>query len=520
MVPLRLQRMGMIARRVAVEVRPSEILWALSEWRPGGSRLRGLGREPRAEGENNQHFFERFSATHGLANADVAVLIRHPDLAASRLDLPPLSDRDARRVAERRAEQLASENPEPAIAAYVVAPGKGPRPAWMVACPEEFSSFALERLRSQGLPVTHVGSMHLALGALTRSMAAPEEGQLRAFLDIGADHAVCVLADAEGWLFSREVPIRLTRVGDGADDESNPVERLASELRRTFHYIHAELRLGTVTELLLSGGRENLDELAESIDGLLDVSVCLVGDEITAGPAANIDPVFGAVVGAALMPRLGGANLLPQEALRTLTTGRARRRLWIATAASVAMLIGGVTHFLWSQWDLTTQWDDLERTWQEGSPQRAAVETSWESKLLADEVGNALEALGPPRSVWSWALSTLEPMLPDDAFIAKLSGDRVNGEWAAALEIEFRGADLASAAEAGSRFAAELDASPLFRVESVARGAAPSGGSLIPYDDSAVSAHFRIESRIAPIRFSQRDEVPKGRDVGEGVDNG
>lgn len=448
--------------------------------------------------------------------------IRNPDLVVSRVDLPPIGDRDARRIAHRRAEQLANESLEPAIFGSAVAAGKRPRPAWLVTCPAQFTSFAFERWRKQGLPVSHVASMHLALGALTKSIAPPKAGQLRAVLDIGSDHAVCVLTDAEGWLFSREVSIRLTRIDAGADEESSPIERLASELRRTFRYIDVELRLGSVSELLLSGSRKNLDELALNISELLDVPVGLVGDEISEGPIAHIDPAFAALVGMAIMPRLDGVNLIPSSARRELSRDRLRRRLSVATAASVILLGLAATWSGWRHSELTTRFESLHEEWVEGAEERVKAESHWEAQEFAEEVTHAIDTLGPSPSAWSWALRTLAPMLPDDAYIAQLSGARVDGEWAAELEIEFRGEDLATAAHAGSTFAEHLDASPLWNVERVARGTPSRTGAPIPLDGATVRVQFRIESRLSPLRFGVRKDAQNASNkrTREVADNG
>jgi len=221
------------------------------------------------------------------------------------------------------------------------------------------------------------------------------------------------------------------------------------------------------------------------------------------------------------MPRLGGANLLPVAARRNLAKHRVQRHLIAASIFSGVVLAIGAAHFIWSQSNLDTSWTALEERWSHEADDRAESEARWEGRRLAEQVISAVETLSPSQSAWSWALQTLGPMLPDDAFIAKMTGVRVDGEWSAELEIEFRGVDLASAAEAGSQFASELDASPLWTVESVAQGAPSRGRSSAVFDDSAVRAQFRIESRVAPIRTARRiEDSGPTLDVTEEVDNG
>lgn len=505
MAPLRIPGPGLIPRRVAIEVRPNELLWAESVWRPGGPRLRAIGREVRGAGEKPEELLRRFSGQSWLSGAELAVALRHPELTVRRLDLPTLSDRDARRVAERRALELAEEALEPVTYGCLLASGKRPRPAWLVACPEQFVTFAERRWRSQGVAFSHFGSTHIALGTLTRAFAAPGEDQLRAFLDIGADHAVCVVADAEGWVFSREIPVKLTR-GNPDADAADPVERLATELRRTFHYVDVELRTGLVVELILSGTRDALDDLAIELAEKLQLPVEPLGTAIGKGPAAGSDPAFATVVGLALTTRAGGANLLPPQARRATESARVRRQLVLATVATTALLVFVVLRFGWQFSSLSELGVSLEDEWRTTTAHRVAAEKQWGQQRRANEAADVAASLRPEKPAWSWALGTLGVLLPEDAFVSAVSGRRVDDVWTASLQLEFQGDDLGSAAEAGARFARRLEESPLWSVLEVARAKAPRQDALMPVEVPKVRVQLRIEAALSPTHTRSADE--------------
>jgi Tfp pilus assembly protein PilN len=496
-----LPQLGLMPRRVAVDAQPDAILWAESVWRPGGRRLRACGCEPRGESEKPAELLQRFAARAWLRHAEVSVAIRHPEIELTRLELPAMSDRDALRIGERRARELCDRIVEPASHGHLLAAGKGPRPVWLLACPEEFAGFAEQRWRSQGLPVSHFGCAHVALGSLARALAPPPAEELRAILDVAPGHAICVLVDGEGWVFSREIPIKISRAaqdGDGADS----IERLGKELRRTFRYASSELRAGDVSQLLVSGTRSDLGELTAALADELELDVRPIGDAIVEGPAAGVDPALALVVGLALEPNLGSANLLPHASRLALARRQLMRRLAAAALLPVLLLTIGGAWGTSQVATLTKRADALSGEWTTSSALRARTEERTREWNRAAAVGEAVEASRPEQPPWSAVLRSLGTLLPDRAFVSMLEARRGENGWATELRIEFQGADLATAARAGSDFGDRLDGSPLWQVYEVTHEKTPPGRSGRDPDPGLVRARFRFDARLAPL---QRD---------------
>ena len=482
-----------LPRHVALDLRGRELYWIESGWTPAGLRIARRGCERVAEGEAMDAFLARVSARLRLARAEVSIAVRHPDLRIERLALPKLGDRDARRVARRRLEEFVGRGFEAVSADFVLTPGKHTRPAWLVACPEEFAEVAESQWRQQGLEVGSFVALPVSLGCVARLLPPPDAEGLRALVDFGAEHATCVVTDADGWVFGRETSAKVTGDLDGPGDAEQPIDRIATELRRTFHYVRTELAAGSVAEVVISGDREDLDSLAEGLAARLDLPVLPIGDAIAEGPVARIEPGFGAALGIALHAQLGGGDLLPAASRRRRASRSARRRLSLAAAVSAVVVGLGAAHVGISVHSLRERVAALEQRWQANRAQRATAEAASAARASAEALDVARASLGTAQPPWAAVVESLGLLLPDRALVEQIRVAREGEVWLATLRVEFRGDDLGSAAGGVTGFRAALSSSPLWRVRAVEK--VPSGPALpeAPY----VRVHFRVEAELA-----------------------
>ena len=483
-------------RFVALDLRPDAVAWAEARWGVKGFQLAGCGEELRAEGEQPPDLMERVRRQLDLDRAHVRVPIRHPELRIERMALPELTDRDARNVAARRSVDLAQSLGEPGVGAYCLSPARLQRSAWLVGLPEEFVRFAEGQWEGLGLRVDAFDTLQLALGAASRWMPPPPEGELRALFDIGPAHATCVLADAHGWIFHRDISLKMiTEAGMGGDERGDASERILTELRRTFQYVETELRLGAVGEVIVSGGREDLYTLIEPLTLELDRETRMLGEVIVEGPAAGAAPglavVLGAVAGCSLSR---GGSLLPAEVRRARRSGRVRQGLQSATLLLATVVLAGCLYIGLHLGHLAEAAGALESAWQELARERAEVARSAAARARADHVARALEGLEGSDPPWPTALDAIGVLLPEDALLLRLSARRDAADaWVASLDVEFRGADLAEAASEVSNFAARLSESPLWAVRTLERTTAPPAGE----PEVGTRMHFRLEAAIA-----------------------
>ncbi len=484
-------------RRVGLDLRGDRLYFAETRLALEGHRLERVGVEAPRDGESVEDMLVRLGASRWLQQADVVMALRHPDLRIERLELPPLSPRDARTVAQRRAADLASSLLEPACTGFSVAPGRESRPAWLAACPEEFSRFGHRRWTGRGITVSRFVSLQFAFGSLSQLLPAPPAGELRAFLDLADGFSTCVLADAHGWVFSRELSIKIT--GDPTrEDGIDMLERLAAEMRRTFHYVAAELRIGEVGSLVISGESENFEDLKWRLEQSLGVGTSCIDEEPLEDVPEGFERAAACALGLVQAPNPDTANLLPPEVKRARSRQVVRSRLATALAVSGALALALVTHFGITVHSLTDQTQALESLWEETEAERAEVHSFARVRQRGRELDAAFARVAEPQPPWAHALEALGRLLPDDAVLDRAHGIH-DDRWGLELHVEFRAEDLAGAAAAAARFRTALDASPLFRVRSTERSDAPGRP-----DEAFVRVRMRIATEIAASEPSER----------------
>ena len=476
----------------AIDLRGPTLLWAKSRWTLRGWRLVGWGREERASGESVNDFVERVVADCGVRGALVSVSVRHPDLKIQRLELPGLSERDARSVALRKLGEMRESFDEPVNAALVMGPKGETRAAWLMAVPAEFAEFSEQQWTSLGLSVGRIDSLHIAVGALTRLFEAPGERQLRAFLDFGPVHATCVLADHQGWVFSRDLSLKMT--GDPAS-AADANARIATELRRTFHYVDGEMGLGRVQELVVSGDRKDLDPLVADLEGRLSIPTKLLGDAVEEGSAQGADPRAAVVIGLTLTTDLGGGSLLPRTAQRLRSAKRITLRLAASAAVLTLFVISGAARFASNHWMLGGERERLEQEWLDNEESRLRVERDAGAHRLGAAIERTADAVFAPRPDWLESIEAVGMLLPQNSVLKSWNSEYRDQRFSGGLELDFTSADFAEATEAISQFRSALAEAPHWRVVDVERRKAPRGHS----DSQNVHTRVRLEVEQAPV---------------------
>lgn len=503
-----LESLSLFRRRVAIDLREEGLYWAESSWGAKGRRLRRWGCIDRGDGEVPDQLVQQLAGTPLIRGAEVVIPLQHPELRIRRLDLPPLHAREARRVVSRRVRELGDEIGEGANCGFARSRRKGAGPVWLVASPQQFCEFEEQRWKSLGLPVHRLASLHLALGNLSRVLPRPEARELVAVFDMSAHHGTCVLLDAEGWVFGRDVPLKFA--GDhllhsipGGELELDPLERgldqaarLTNELHRTFHYAETELHLGTVTRLVLSGESEDLLSLRSLLLEKLGIEVLLLGDAIPEGPGAGAHPAAAVALGLALGLDQGGENLLPVPARRALARKRARQHLTASAALTGALLLSAASYLGSTLSALQEEIASFDATWESRAAVRRRAETAASARARGGRIEEVIGSIWRPVPSWTGALEALGLSLPDDALVERLIIDHEGTRWNATLHLEFRGEDVAEAAQSISRFTTDLGESPLWVVRSLEREPLPPG---LSEEDSGSRMRFRVVAEVAPV---------------------
>ncbi len=507
--------------RLCLDARREAVYWATaSRGVAGEPRLRGWGRFPREPDEPLARVVARLAASGALSGATPEAALGSADLEHRRLALPALGAREAAAVGARRAAELARELPAQAVAGFARAPGRGPRPLWLCAAPLALATDLQERWRDAGLELARIASQHLALGQLARLLPASPDASLTGIVDFEAEHATCVVADARGWLFSRQIPLKFAgekrlQGGDPSPAEEEPeeegftqAERITTELARTLRYVQSILALGSVGRIVLTGEVAGLRELAATLGVNLELPCALLGEAIAAGPAAGADPGAAVAIGLALSPPDAG-NLLPERARRQRQVRVLHGRLRLALAAALALCALAGAGFAARRAGLRAELERVEGEWRAAAGERTELSRTREERARAATLATALAALDRPQPPVADALEVLGRLAPASTWIERLSLEERDGAWRAVLLVEGLGESVSAAAAAVSALARALDESPLFAVDRVERQPLPREvrGAGEPAGERV---RFRLEARLAPLEASGRAVDPRG----------
>ncbi len=493
-------------RRVGVDVRGGALYWAEA----GG---RGAKRAPRRSGRIELEGDDLAGAVRALQRtvgrrASFCIALRHGDLRHERLALPAMPRRDLRRIGSRRSAEFSADLGEDAVSATLLPRSPGD-PLWMAAAPGSASRAGFEAWRERGLAVRASHSHHLALAELARFVRERDPEQLCAILDVSEDAATCVIADASGWVFSREIPLkfageRMLREESPDDFEVDPLEdgvnhaeRLHTELVRTFHYVQSQLVLGTVARVVLCGDDPDLYSLSTVLGTNLELPV-EVFEQAVDLPLPDTHPAAcGVAIGLALAPTQG--NLLPAD-LKALThAARVRRHLSAGLVASIALAVALGVFVLTHTSQLRSELAGLRSQWEAQAERREALLVAKQMRADADDIETFWRELAPEQPRTSAALRTLGAALPPALHVEHLRIERRDERWQASIVVAAEGGGTESA-DAVSRWSQRLSASPLFAVRHLTRASSAAR-------DAGEGLRFQVRAELAPVEPRARRAV-------------
>ena len=487
-----------LGRRVGVDVREGALYWAEAGGAGAGRTLRRSGRIA-IEGDDLARAVGALQRAVGR-RASFCTALRHGDLRHERLALPAMPQRDLRRIGRRRSAEFSADFGEDGVSATLLprAPGE---PLWMVAAPASVSRAGYEGWRDAGLAVRASHSHHLALAELARFVRDRDPEQLCAILDVSERAATCVIADAAGWVFSREIPLkfageRMLREEspdefelDPLEDGVNHAERLHTELVRTFHYVQSQLVLGTVTRVVLCGDDPELYALSTVLGTNLELPV-EVFEQAVDLPLPDADPAASAVaVGLALAPVQG--NLLPPDLKARTHAARVRRHLSAGLVGAILLAVA-LGAFLFSHTaQLRAELASLQAQWEADAERRDALLVAKQMRSDAAAIEAFWRELAPEQPRTSAALRTLGAALPPALHVEHLRVERRDDRWQASLVVAADGGGT-EAADAVSRWSQRLSASPLFAVRHLTRASSAAR-------DAGEALRFQVRAELAPV---------------------
>ncbi len=492
--------------RQTLHLLPEGVAWVrLADLRR--PQLRDVGFAPSIEGAGPALF----------SAGRVDVVLRGVDVRIERLNLPSATRAEARRVAQRQREHIEhTDAPGSLLVSSLIERDSAGSTIWMVAANREMCRAGDVELDARGLCAQRLVPQSLALGALNRLLPPPATPGLTGILWLEQDSGLCVVADAKGWVFDRQMSLKYARdslgTGDTPDavswmeEEHRYVERVATELERTFFYVQRHLELGDVQRFVVGGSHPDL----EVITGALQVNLDLPAEslsELDLGLDRPTPLQAAAALGAATLPRAAlAANLLPLDVCAPRLVTRARRGLVAALAVAVvlgALILGQAI------WRLHAVGGELERVraeaarWQpeRGRLQRLESERSKANRI--HEVNALFERAEPP---WTALLMVIGASLPEQLFAKRIHMQPDADGWRIELVIETDGLPEVEATTAVTQFRDRLTALELFQIlESAPLAFDRDGGS-------ETALRFRLRGWIAAVRWG--GERPSEADLG------
>lgn len=510
-------------RHLFVEMRDDGLYWARARRSRGRNVVVESGRFGLQDGQSREELLRSVALGGAADHHHVEVAFRSPDLVHKVTQIPAISAKEAALVAERRASTVCDGLDTASCFAHVQARRDAPGALWLVAAPLALSQQTLDLWSAGGFDVQKLSSRQLALANLVRILPEIAGGSLRAIVDLEAELATCVLADADGWVFGRSVPLRLlghravkiepVAETDGeqrlelavepiSGSELDPLEQLAEraelltmELKRTFHYVEGELGASSVAHVFLSGSDERTQELRGPLADGLGLPVDLVSDSLAKNLRGPVEPAAAIAIGLALSPDPKGGNLLPQEIQQRRAEQSARFRLIAGLALSVLLLAACGITFAARSVALTSRVGELTALLAVDEAERVSLAEMKLSRQRAGRLAVFGEVIDRPAPKWTALLGALGRVMPDPIAVQRLQIFRSGEGWSARITADAFGIGVADAARAISDLSDVLDESPLAEVESVVREEATRqpGETILP------GVRFRIDARLASV---------------------
>jgi len=437
---------------------------------------------------------------------DREAVVHVPEIRIARVDLPGVRLRDARRIAERRCADLRGDPPAVHVSSLVRRTRAG-SVLWLVSAPNDVCLELDAELRQRGIEADRVLPLSLALGALARLLPAAEGGGLTALLWLEQEWSHCVIADSEGWLFDRQIPLKLgfdAAIGATPanavaweEEEHQFIEHVVVELGRTFNYVERNLSLGRVANVCLCGPLAGLEPVEHALVANQMLPILRLGARPLPSLGWAPHPASGAALGGiALGGSVAEATLVPDAALVPRLKARARRSLLRAAVAACALLALGLAAAAAYVSGISTSIERLRAQASRWEGERAALAQLAGERERARRVLDAHAAISQPQPPWSALLTALGGSMPERLFVAKLAIAREPEGWRMEIWLDSEGLDEAATADAVARLGNRLSALPLFSVIPSERQAA---------HEPAADSRQRIVTWVAPAERSGAD---------------
>ncbi|MBI5643922.1 MAG: type IV pilus assembly protein PilM [Deltaproteobacteria bacterium] len=264
-------------------------------------------------------FLSEMIRSQGIKGRKAAALMSGPSLIFKHLHLPMMPEKDLKEAVkwEVRKDLAISVSANDLITDYVIA-GKG-RTAENVNSIIAFAAVradvdkVISLFKGAGLELRVLDVVPSALLASFDMNNAWEEGVNYAMFDIGETRSTLAILKDKKLSFAREISmggVDLTaRLASGMEkseeeseeykiafgltldhgEEDNParkllassIERLCSELQRSFDYFQAQFREGSVSKVFLSGGTARLKGIEASMTEIMGIP-CFIDDPLRA----------------------------------------------------------------------------------------------------------------------------------------------------------------------------------------------------------------------------------------------
>jgi len=405
----------------------------------------------------------------------VDVVVHVPEIRITRMDLPGVRTGEARAIAQRRREELQGEGSDALHVSSLVRATPAGSALWLISGQREVCAEIDADLVAHGIRAQRVVPLSLALGALVRLLPSADDAGLTAILWIEAEWSHCVVADAEGWLFDRQIPLKLgfdVAFGDAPanevawqEEEHQFIEHATVELDRTFTYVERNLSLGRVARICVCGPLAGLEPFEHALVANQALAVTRFGGRSLRRLGTAPHPAAGgALGGVALGGAVMEATLLPRELAAPRLRAMARNRLVRAAAAACVF---GVLTLAYAVWDVREVSAALARVQAEAkrwAPERAGLAQLATERERAQRVLNARTTLARPEPPWSALLVALGGLMPEHLFVQRLAIARDPEGWRMEIWLDSEGLRESETAEAASALRGRLEALSLFRV--------------------------------------------------------
>ncbi len=409
------------------------------------------------------------------ASARLDAIVHMPEIRISRMNLPGVRLREARRIAERRREDLLGEQPEALLVSSLVRRTPLGSVLWLVSGSSDACAEIDAELAGRGIEADRVLPLSLALGALARVLPEPERAGLTALLWIEAEWSHCVVADSQGWLFDRQIPLKLgfdAAIGETPanavawqEEEHQFIEHVTVELDRTFNYVERNLALGEVSRICICGPLTGLESLEHALVANQSLPVVRIGARSLASVGWVPHPAAGVVLGGvALGGSVAEATLLPDAIAAPRLKARARQRLMRATAAVCVVGALALAGAVWNVAAISASIDRLRAEAKRWEGERAGLARLASERERAQRIFDASATLTRAEPPWSTLLIALGGLMPEELFVSRLAIARELEGWRMEIWLDSEGLGEAETAEAAGAVRGRLAALSLFRV--------------------------------------------------------